>query len=241
MAAPDQVRYSTGKNDIGAAKNFNWEHPIPDNKFWRDVHFTTGRNFLQSFPPEEVEALPIDPDSAESLQSKLRLLLRLLDEKLAKEDAAAAPQTYFDVAFPGWDKLMLAKFDIQDKLDDPEAETTLRTMIDLQKDKGNLSHFHTLTMTLIKKGEYAEAEQTELPVRDWLDGKLGKHSPQSIGARRMIAEAVWRQGPARRAEAEKLFAELREIIDGSGEGPFGVYQEEHREDLEKLLAKLQQE
>ena len=241
MTSPSGVRYSQGKKDIGDAKNFPWEHPVPENKFWNDLSFVTGRNFLQSFSVEEVEQLPIDPESHLPKDEKLKQLLVLLHEKLAREDAAAAPQTYYDVDFKGWNTLQLGVYTMQDQLELPEAEPTLRMMVDKRKDKSNLSHLHTLASLLLKQGKYVEAEEAARPVCDWLDGLVGKNSPQALGSRRMIAQAVWRQGPSRHAEAARLFAEIKELIATMDGGRFAVYKDEELEMVEKLINDLEKE
>ncbi|KAB5546974.1 hypothetical protein GE09DRAFT_1288686 [Coniochaeta sp. 2T2.1] len=89
---------------------------------------------------------------------------------------------------------------------------------------------HILAEYLVKVGKYKEAEEIELPVRAWVDGQphLGRDSPQAINARRIIAKALWGQGPSRRAEAEALIAEIADIVEGMGAGKFGVYQMEER-------------
>jgi hypothetical protein len=239
MTDQSGVRYSQGKKEIGDAKKFSWEHPVPDNKFWNDLQFVVGRNFLQSFTPEELDTLPIDPESSQSQKEKLELLLSLLETHLATKEASSAPQSYYDVAYESWASAWLGIFTMQHELGRPGAEDTIRMMIDRRQNKANLSHQHTLTGILLEKGNYSEAEQSELPVRDWLDGRLGKDSPQALGARRMIAEAMWKQGPARQEEAKKLLQEVREIIDGSAEGTFAVYQDEQKEMTEKLIQDLE--
>lgn len=72
-----------------------------------------------------------------------------------------------------------------------EEEQTIRMLIDKRKDKTNLSHMHTLSAILLGRGKYAKAEEMEGKVKVWLDGKLGRDSPQALGSRKIIAQAVW--------------------------------------------------
>ena len=238
MASPSAVRFSQGKKDIGDAHKFSWEYPVPDNRFWNDIPFTTARNFFQSFSSEEIDRLPIDPDSTLEKHSKLETLIKLLRELLAKKEAESSPKSFYDVDFAGWDRLWLAIYTLQDQLEDPEAEGTLRMLCDRRKDKTNLSHQHTLAGLLLDRGKFAEAEALEKGVKEWLDGQLGKDSPQALSARRIIAQAQWKQGPSRRAEANDTIADLTRIIDSMGTSQFAVYQEEEREMAGKLILDL---
>jgi hypothetical protein len=237
------VRYSQNKKEMTEdAKKFKWECAVPQNKFWDDFTFVEARNFLQSFASEEeLASLPIDPDSTQSKKEKAELLLKLLNDKLAAEDAAASPQTYYDVSFKAWDTLQLGVFSLQQCLGkDVEAEGTLRMMIEKNKNKANLSHQHTLAGLLFDQGKYREAEKMERPVVEWLDGILGRDSPQALGGRRIMARAIWKQGEERREEAKGLFKEVVEIIDGMGNGQFGVYQEEERELIDNMVKNLEE-
>lgn len=240
MASPTGYRYSQGKKDIGEAANFSWEYPVPANEFWNTLGFVTGRSFLQCFSADEIARLPLD--STLSKSGKLELLLKLLREKLSSQDAAAAPQTPYDVNYEAWDKLLLGIYTMQGQLgQSADAEKTIRMLVDRRKDKTNLSHLHSLSGLLDEQGKYAEAEETEEPVKLWLDERLGKDSPQALGSRRIIVRAIWKQGPSRRAEAKELFSEVMDLIGGMGGGQFAVYQAEQREITEKMVAELEKE
>ncbi|EQL01718.1 hypothetical protein G6O67_000627 [Ophiocordyceps sinensis] len=232
------VRYSTGQQEIGDAKNFEWECPVPVNRFWDDLNWKVGRSFLQAHRADELAKLPIDPDSAQPVKEKLELLLKLLRTKLDDEEAANAPGTYYDADYKAWTNTWQGIMTLQHELDDPDEEQTLRMMTDRRKDKDNLSELHTLSGLLLAKGKYAQVQANEAPVRDWLDAKLGKHSPQAISARHMIAEAVWKQDPDRRVEATELFSELNGIIDGMSGTEYEVYQDEYREIVNESLEAL---
>jgi hypothetical protein len=239
--APTEVRYSQGTKDIGAARAFSWEFPVPRTAFWDDLPFSVARNFLTLYTsPEDGQTLPSFDDAGNlSYDEKLQLLLKLLQERIAAKDAAAAPQTFYDVDYPAWDKTWLAVVSVQQKLGNTTAqEETLRMMIAKRKDTSNLSHLHNLSALLVQEGKYEEAEKSEVEVRDWLDSKLGKESPQSLSARRIIAEAVSRQ-PGRKAEGEKLLDGVDEIIAGTGEdSPYAVYKEEQSKMTKELREKL---
>ncbi|KAK3692984.1 hypothetical protein B0T22DRAFT_532348 [Podospora appendiculata] len=161
--------------------------------------FRAARNFLQNFSAADSdgEHPSIDPDSALSQQQKLELLERLLRERLATREAAAAPQTLHDADYAAWEGLWLGIATMQSDLGRAEAaEQTVRMMITLRQDTTNLSFLHSLAGMLLARGEYAEAERIEKEVKPWLDGRLGRDSPQALNARRMITAAVWKQGTA---------------------------------------------
>ncbi|RYP76357.1 hypothetical protein DL771_001796 [Monosporascus sp. 5C6A] len=241
MAESSGVRYSQGKKGMGDSRKFPWEYPVPDNKFWHDVSFCAARNFLQNFSPEELGQLPIDPESTLEKRTKIELLARILRELLQKREADAAPKTYYDADFVGWDRLWLAVYTMQDELGDPDAERTLRMLCDRRKDKTNLSHQHTLAGLLLNRGKYAESEEMEREVKTWLDGRLGVDSPQALSARRIIIQALWKQGLSRRSEADGAITELMRIIDGMAGGQFAVYQEQERKTTEEMVHALKEE
>lgn len=245
-APPEEggVRYSTSNVQATEAKNFTWEYPVPDNAFWNDLKFVVGRNFLSSFSPSEIAQLPINPNSTQSQSEKLELLLQLLQKKITAEDAKASSlaqgQTFYDVDFEAWQTAWLGVHTMQYNLGRiPEAEQTLRMLIDRRKNKANLSHFHSLSVMLFEQGRYAEAEETERPVLDWLVGRLGDTSPQALGSRRIIARSIWKQGgPERRAEAEALFEEVKRLVEESGRGKYAVYKDEQMEVTETMIDDL---
>jgi predicted Zn-dependent protease len=178
-------------------------------------------------------------DGSLSDMEKHELLLKILNEKLEAGDKAAAPKTLEEVDHKAWDDVMLAVVTMQGQLNRlSDQEATLRLMIDKKADPTNLSHFHNLAEALLRQGKYAEAEDMETKARDWLDGKLGKDSPQSLGARKIIAEAVWKQG--RVEEARGLLGEMEQIIEEGGEGTYGIYMEEQRETLGRAREELEE-
>ncbi|KAJ5615951.1 hypothetical protein N7537_001065 [Penicillium hordei] len=93
---------------------------------------------------------------------------------------------------------------------------------------------------LVKTVKYKEAEETELPVCEWMDARphLGKASPQALNVRRIITRALWGQGPSRRPKAEELVAIIHSLVDSMGESKFGVCQEEERRLNEDMVAQL---
>jgi hypothetical protein len=247
MASP-AVRYSTANvSKSETAKSFAWENPVPVNKFWDGLKYCVARTFLGSFTDEEIAQLPIDPDSTASEDEKFDFLLDLLRQKLAREEADVAPQTLHKANYQRWFQIWQSISSMQYELGRPEAEDTGRMMV--EKAPGNPNEvtiknvvpIHMLASTLVKVGKYAEAEATERPVLAWMEARenLGRDSPQAMGARRILAGALWRQGPARRGEAEALIAETREIIAGMGEGKFAVYQEEEEKITEEVFANLE--
>ncbi len=243
-----RFRYSNGEIATAeAAAAFSWEAPVPVNPFWDDIDYCPARNFLGSFSEAELEQLSINPQSMDTQDTKLHILLRLLKEKLAQEEAVASPpQSLHDTNYTQWYDLWQAIHTFQSTLGLLEAaEATARMLVARQPgDSTDVRPRHILAETLVKVGKYAEAEDTARPVCAWMDAnpRLGKASPQAINSRRMIARALWGQGQPRRAEAEALLAEIDEIVDGmgAGDGRFAVYQEEEKRLNAQMRAELKE-
>lgn len=242
-ATGPSVRYSNGEVATSeAAKTFSWEAPVPVNQFWDSFEYCTARSFLGNFSDRELEQLPIERDSTDDHRTKLQLLLRLLREKLAQEEAAASPpQSLHETDYKRWHSLWQGVYVMEDKLDLPEAEQTVRMLVARMPDQSGVGPPHMLADHLVRIGKYEEAEDTERPVCAWMDAlpQLGKDSPQAINARRIIVRALWGQGPPRRAEAEALLAEINEIVHGMGGGRFSVYQEVEGRLNREMMAELE--
>jgi hypothetical protein len=118
-----------------------------------------------------------------------------------------------------------------------EAEQTVRTLFDRRKDKSNMSHAHSISGLLYEQGKYSEAEELETKVKNWLDVRLGKDSPQALGSRRIIARSIWNQG--RESEARSIFSEVFSLIENMGEGEYVVYKSEQLDVTKKLLLELE--
>lgn len=244
VAAP--VRYSNDAvANSEAAKEFPWEAPIPATRFWNSFKYCVVRSVLINFPDEEeLKQLPIDPDSTDDEPTKLHLLLHLLREKLAREETATSPPGSLNSQnYAQWNELLQGIYVIENELDLPEAEQTVRTLVEGRPDESNVVPPHMLSEYLVKHGKYEEAEKTARPVLAWMDAhpRLGKASPQSLNSRRIIARALWFQGPLRRTEANALLAEIHELVEGMGGNKFEVYQEEERQFNEEVVAELQKQ
>ena len=204
-ATTPSFRYSNDEVATSeAAKAFSWEAPVPVNRFWDSFEYCIARNFLGNFLDHELEQLPIDQDSADDQQTKLQLLLPLLKDKLAKEEAATSqPQSLYERDYQRWYSLWQGIYVIENQLDLPEAEQTVRMLVE-RTDKSNVVPPHMLAEHLVRVGKYKEAEDTERPVCAWMDTRphLGKASPQAINARRIIAQALWFQGSLKASRGE---------------------------------------
>ncbi len=238
MATAKDVKYSDGKPSSDGRVKFPWEYAVPDTPFWNDLPFTVARNFLSNYTDSEISSLPIDPESTLPKERKLRILEELLIDRLTAKDAAAAPETFYDEDYVMWDRLWLGRFNIQQELGRPEAEDTIRMLCERRRDKENLSHFHTLAGMLLARGRYEEAEKMEVGVKAWLESKLGRDCPQALGAWRIIVQAIWKQGPGRRKDAERLMGEMGEVIEGMKRGAYEMYQGDERGHLENMKENL---
>ncbi len=243
MATASAVRFSNDKvGESKSAQTFGWENPVPRNRFWDSISYSTGRCFLGNFSDEELAQLPIDPDSAAPNDEKFELLLRLQQEQLAAEEAAVAPQPLQQVNPARWFSLYRAIEVLQSELGRlADAERTIRMIVDGRPGDNHALHILAGHLVKVGVGKYAEAEEVERPVLAEMVARptLGPDSPQAINARRFLAKALWGQGPSRRAEAEAEVAEIKAIVDRMGEGRFGVYQDSEREINEQMMADME--
>jgi len=214
---------------------------------YRDsISYCTARNFLTHYTNEELATLPIDSSSAAPTEVKLTLLLSLLQKKLSSASAAVAPMPLYEADYSLWRELLQSIFTYQEELGMPEAEATIREMVDRRPDRdsekmtmGSVITLHMFADFLVKTGKCEEAERVERKVCAFMDAShLGKYSPQAINARRIIARALWGQGEEKRGEAEAMVQEIEELTEGMGGGKYAVYQEEERSLNEKMKSKL---
>ncbi|KAI1264318.1 hypothetical protein F5Y18DRAFT_390090 [Xylariaceae sp. FL1019] len=237
----ERVRYSCPSVSPNDVAHFSWEHPVPKNKFWSDLPYTLARNFLQACNADDLAYIrPLaESDSDKPRREKLQLLDRWVKKKLIQEEASAAPRSFYDVDYAGWERLMLASVSISKELgDSAREEDTLRLLVDRRKDRSNLSHLHNLAGMLVEKGDYAEAERLERKVEPWLISKLGRDSPQALGAKRIMILAMWKQGRSRHADAEKLLRELQSDLSALGDGQYAMYRDEELSAMKELMAQM---
>ncbi|KAF3385466.1 hypothetical protein F1880_002700 [Penicillium rolfsii] len=229
MTTTPRFRFSTGEVATSEeAKNFSWESPVPVNQFWDSFEYCTARSFLGNFTDQELKQLPISPDAPDDQSTKLRLLLQIPWDKLGEAEYHVLPNSLYESDYQRWYGFWHGIYTLENELGLPEAEQTVRMLVEKRPDKSNVVPPHMLAEHLVKIGKYKEAEETERPVCAWMDARphLGKSSPKAINARRIIARALWFQGESRRREAEALVAEIHEIVDGMSGGKFGIYQKE---------------
>lgn len=235
------VKYSTGSHDIGTAKDFPWEFPVPDTAFWNDLDWSTSTHFLREFTPSEIEAFNSQLSPSLSKSEKLSLLQRLLGEKLAREDAAASLRTLLETDLTAWQKLQLSLASIVRALGDiDEEERIVRAVIE-QCSSGSedvsMGLYQHLGSILERKGEYEEAVEMERRDLVGIDEKLGVDSPQAIGGRRCILKALWKAG--KKEEAEAMTKEIWGCIEMLGKGKYAVYKEEEEKEMKEVMAGLE--
>lgn len=231
LPIPKQQRHSPGK-------------PLYQQTASRTASSTTlcALFFINFSDEKRLKQLPIDPNSTDDEPTKLHLLLHLLRKKLAREEGATSPPGSLNTQdYAKWNQLLQGIYVVEIELDLPESELTVRTLVERRPDESNVVPPHMLSEYLVKHAKYEEAEKSARPVMAWMDAQphIGKASPQALNSRRIIAKALWFQGPSRRAEANALRAEIRDLVEGMGEGKFEVYQEEERQFNEELIAGLQ--
>ncbi|ETS85938.1 hypothetical protein PFICI_03963 [Pestalotiopsis fici W106-1] len=233
---------------------FPWDYDVPNDAFWTSLPFTTGRNFLQCFQKSEIEALSSQFDASLSTDDKHRLLLRIVQAKLAEAREAASqksnhhggsgksPLLLHEINYDAWQKFMLAQETMQHNLGlVADEEATLKEMLAHPRpgqDK-NWSALNMMSRLLEQQGRYAEAEGAALEVQPWMEAhaQVGRGSPPAMGNMRMILTAVWKQG--RFDDARSIYKEMHHLVDDMGNGKFAQYQEEEAEMLETLMTDLE--
>lgn len=241
------VRYSQGQKDLGDARNFAWEFPVPDTDFWRDLPYCASRNFLMSFTPERAQQLStahLDTKANIDAAAKMELLIHLLYSELEEQDAVAAraekSTTLFDTDYTRWKTIWTAIATLQMEIDrKAEAIIVTRMLHQTRRDPANLIHLHLLAGLMLQVNDFAQAERMAVQVKAWLDGRLGKDAPQALNMGRILAESIWRQNSAsRRQEAEGILAGIRTTIDGMEGGQYAVYKDGEIKMTDELMARL---
>lgn len=235
MAEPETTaRFSTGTIQVKDAPKFTWEYPVPNDDFWNDFRFTSGRNFLTCFSAEEIQQMDLKQYGSLGKEKKAHILIKILEDNIAN---TTNDKALWESDHKRWEKLCLALATIQGGLGNlSEQITIVESLLERRVDKSNLSHAHNLAGLMIDAGNYRKSEELAGSVTPWLDGKLGKDSPQSLSSRRTMIKAVWKQG--RKQEAEGLISEVLGLIEESGNGQYGVYQEEERRMTLEMLEDL---
>lgn len=234
---------------MAATQKFSWDFEVPQDAFWASLPYTTARNFLLCFSPDEIQSMKFDP--AEPLDGKLTLLLSRAEKKLADQELAASQQqpqqqhqssTLHEQDYAQWQRLHVAIVTMQHELGrSADEERTLNDMLGHPKpgDERSYSALNMLARLMEEQGRHAEAEQAALLVRPWMEAhpQVGRGSPPAMGNLRTILRAVWKQG--RHEDARALRAEMSGLVEGMGETKFAQYQEEERQMLGELVAELE--
>ncbi|KAF2268685.1 hypothetical protein CC78DRAFT_540537 [Lojkania enalia] len=180
MTEPTQARFSTGVQSTIDAPNFSWEHPVPDNDFWRSFRYPSARNFLQCLSPKEADALQLNEKySSLPLEEKQSVLVKTLEDRIKREEIDRKP--FRETNHAAWRKTMLAISSMYydaGKLD--ETMKIAEMLIEHRVDKSNPSFHHSLATMPVDRGEsddFVRAEEMELACTVWLDEILGKDSP----------------------------------------------------------------
>ena len=216
---------------------FPWESlQVPNDDFWNSLPYAAGRNFLQCYTQKELEQMHFDISLSD--REKQQNLLAQLQETLSLKDAAAAPKTLLDCDLPGWQHLMLGIATMEKLLGNIDGEEKiLRTMVD-NSPKGNLSALFNLSSVVESRGEYPEAEEMAREVLPWMQSHelLGNDSPQALKCKRILIQAIWKQG--RYSEARKLIEELSGTVTAMEGGKFAKYQADEKKNLAAMEKEL---
>lgn len=223
-----------------APPKFEWDFEVPDVPFWKGLEFTVARNFLTCYSSEEVEKMHFD--AALSVPDRLRFLLSQLTSSLSAREAAAAPQRLHVADPPAWRRFLLGIQTMQKFLGlSVEEAQTIRKTLDTTEGDARIPWLNMLSDLDLRNGDYAEAETLSQEVLPWMQNhaKLGKDSPQAFGTTRIMIQSKWKQGGSKEDEARELIQATFALIGGMGESQFAKYQDDEREMLQDLQAKLE--
>ncbi|KAJ5719277.1 hypothetical protein N7493_007732 [Penicillium malachiteum] len=230
-----QFRYSSAEKT-----NFPWETAIPITPFWDTWTYKDAYSSLKAITVEELE--PYDLDSkygAAPQEKKYAVILDVLREKLHREETKGAmPEEFYTNDYKSWVRVWLAIGSVNLKLGRVnEAEAAHRILVERRQDPNDIVPLNNLSAFLVQyTTRYAEGKALALKSVAWLDNRLGKASLQSIGARKNIAEADWKDG--NHEEAEKTITEIFELVDELKATEFSMYAEDEKEHAEAWLAEL---
>ncbi|KAJ6037109.1 hypothetical protein N7540_001388 [Penicillium herquei] len=230
-----QFRYSSAEKT-----NFAWETAIPIAPFWDTWTYQEAYPVLTAITAEELEPYDLDANyGTASLEKKYAVILDILREKLHREETkGATPEEFYTTNYKSWGYVWLAIASTNSNLGRVnEAEAAYRILVARQQDPNNIVPLYNLSAFLIQHTtRYAEGKALALQSVGWLDKRVGKASPQSIGVRKNIAKADWKQGNLE--EAEKMITEIFELVEGLKETKFLMYAEDEKEHAEIWLAEL---
>ncbi|KAK4155423.1 hypothetical protein C8A00DRAFT_13533 [Chaetomidium leptoderma] len=235
MATSTTLRYSNPNVSTSvSAEQFPWESGVPVNKFWKGISWMVCIHFLGNFTTEELLILPIDAAITAGLNNKekIQLLLKILQDR---SSGGAIP-----VNSKAWNRLMYAIFILQKELRlTQEAGRSIRALVAAEEGSPSIVMKQALAHQLIDEWKFTEAEGLIRPACDEIDAtSVGRNSPQGIGYRRTLLEAIWKQGVERRDEAFEMEEEIIARIEGMAGGEFAVYVDAEREELRNLMGDL---
>lgn len=216
---------------------FNWDYDVPDTPFWKDLPFTTARNFLTCYADDELAAMSF-PDSM-AKEDKYKLLLSRLLQKESATKAQYAPTPLYEANLEIWMKHVLARFTMHKELKDYEsAEAALQEMTDHGSYNSKMSAKNILADLYGEYGRYAEAEAMGRDCLAWLRDMptMGSHSPQALGCERRLMGVIWKQG--KYEEAKAMQEELKELVEGLPGTEFEKYLDDERTMLAELVVSL---
>ncbi|PYH91442.1 hypothetical protein BO71DRAFT_432867 [Aspergillus ellipticus CBS 707.79] len=237
-------RFSTGA--VGPKEevpDFPWDYAVPTTPFWNTFEHHKARSFLVCFTSAELSHFSLNEEiqyASAPQPEKLTVLHSLLQKKLQAEESKY-PDDDSAAGFPKsdaqlWARLVMAISGIDQELGRIEdAEHGLRVLVAGEPE--NLVYAFNLAGFLVENTDkYEEARGLAVQSRDWVDGRVGRASPQGIGARKTVAMASWKMG-----EVERAKGEIEEVWQCVGElkgTRFAVYEEEEREGVREWEASV---
>ncbi|KAJ5112919.1 hypothetical protein N7456_001453 [Penicillium angulare] len=236
-------RYSTGTSDSAKPTSFAWEFAVPVTPFWDSFSWKYAKCILKAFTALEIQNLHLEQYKNESETRKFDLMDKFLEEKLALEEARylAYGTTLQTADYDLWNKVLLAITLTSTETGHLErAEKAHRSLIDGRTDLQDMTSINNFASWLIHHTtKYDDARGFAIQSQNWIEKKLGRSSPQSIGNRKIIAETYWKENNS--IKANETTVEIFECIDGLRDTRFAVYEESEREEAKEWEKKLKEE
>lgn len=222
--------------------------PIEGNFFKGEDMDKVGEFLITVFSRDEIAAMPLDTSA--SKQDKLAQLQSIAEHHLANLKIPTPPPA--DLAwedFITWRTTESLLAHLQNLQGASEAAIARYRMLIAAwaarpSTKGrataDLGSMNNLCEILAQHNQLAEAEKLTralIPLEED-HPRLGKNSPQVLGARRKLMEVLAKQG--RYDEAKVLNEEGYRIIDTMKDGPFAGYEEEEIEAMDEVRDNLVQ-
>ena len=221
-----------------AQPKYSWDYDVPDDPFWKDLPFTTARNFLSCYTPQELEDMSFPP--LPEPVDKWKLLLSRLEDKWEATKSRYDPAPVYQANNKAWMDLRLAMWTVLHELKEMDAAIAILNEMSAHGTYNNqMSAKNMLAGLYTELGRFAEAEVMGKECLTWLRElpQCGPKSPMALGCQRRLLEAIFKQG--KEEEAKDIEVKMEDLIQGLSGHQFEKYQDEEQQMLKDKIKELQ--